>query len=69
MQMTNALMWSIISMVIGGFIFKQILEWFNQGRFKPIVDLVVSIGVFISVTALIIQGINSAKQVMDAIPK
>lgn len=67
--MSNALLWSIIGIVVGGFVFKQILEWFNQGRFKPLIDLVVSITVFIAVSTLIVQGINAAKQVMDSIPK
>ena len=67
--MSNSLLWAIVGIVVAGFVVKQILEWFNQGRFKPLVDLVVSISVFISVSALIVQGINAAKQVIDAIPK
>lgn len=67
--MSNALIWSIISIVVTGFIGKLILEWFNQGRFKIIIDLVMSISVFILVGGLIIKGIQTASNVINSIPK
>ena len=67
--MSNTLIWTILGFVIGGFIGKQILEWVNQGRYKPMIDLVVAISVFISVGALIIKGIQTAVNVLNSIPK
>jgi len=65
----NTLMWGVIGAFVGGFIGKQILEWFNQGRFKPMIDLIISISVFIAISSLIIRGINAAINVLNSIPK
>ena len=67
--MSQALLWTSLGIVVGGFIIKLMLEWFNQARYKPMVDLVVAISVFISVGALIIQGIQTAINVLNSIPK
>lgn len=67
--MNNSLIWGIIGAVVLGFIGKIILEWFNAGRYKVIIDLVVSIGVFIAVSGLIVKGIQSAVTVINSIPK
>ena len=67
--MSYAPIWTIIGLVVGGFIGKMMLEWFNQARYKPMVDLVVAVSVFISISALIIQGIRTAVEVLNSIPK
>lgn len=67
--MSNALIWGIISAVVLGFVAKLVLEWFNAGRYKVIIDLVVSISVFIAVSGLIIKGVQSAVNVINSIPK
>ncbi|MGI6079251.1 MAG: hypothetical protein ACOYCB_14040 [Fastidiosipilaceae bacterium] len=67
--MSNALIWGIIGIVVAGFIGKIVLEWFNGGKYKPIVDLVVSITVFIGVASLIVKGIKTAVSVVNSIPK
>lgn len=67
--MSNALMWSVLSAVVGGFIIKLILEWFNAGRYKLYIDIIVAITVFIAVGGLITKGIKTAVSVINSIPK
>lgn len=67
--MSNALIWSILGIVVAGFLAKLMLEWFNQARYKPMIDLVVAISVFISVGTLIVRGIQVAVNVLNSIPK
>ena len=67
--MTEPLIWTILGTVIGGFIAKMMLEWFNQARYKPMVDLLVAVSIFISISALIIKGVQSAINVLNSIPK
>jgi hypothetical protein len=67
--MNESLIWTILWIVVSGFLIKMMLEWFNQARDKPMVDLFVAISVFISVGALIIKGIQTAVNVLNSIPK
>ncbi len=57
-----------MSIVVTGFLAKIMLEWFNQARYKPMVDLIVAISVFISIGSLIIKGIQTAVDVLNCIP-
>ena len=61
--------WGILSAVVAGFLLKQMMEWFNQARYKPMVDLFVSISIFILVGSLIVQGIQTALNILNSIPK
>lgn len=67
--MSQPLLWTIIGAVATGFVAKMMLEWFNQTRYKPIIDLAVAVTVFISIGTLIIRGIQTAINVLNSIPK
>ena len=67
--MNESLVWTILWIVIAGFLIKMMLEWFNQARYKPMADLFVAVSVFISVAALVIKGIQTAVNVLNSIPK